>query len=133
MTAFVYDAGALVAADHSESRMMSIHKRALLGDEYPIVPASVLAQAWRKPSRGLREVLESCQIMDLTARAAREVGGLLAASETTDIVDAHVVLCCIEASAICVTSDPREIDRLADTARTMRPRWTRARIPMLVL
>jgi hypothetical protein len=133
MTPFVYDAGALVAADRSESRMISIHKRALQSDEHPIVPASVLAQVWRTPSRGLRDVIESCQVVDLTHRIAREVGGLLAASETADIVDAHVVLCCIEASAICVTSDPRDIDRLADAARTMRPRLTRTRIPMVVL
>jgi hypothetical protein len=41
------------------------------------------------------------------------VGQVLAATGTTDIVDAHVVVCARRAEQAVVTSDPDDIARLA--------------------
>jgi hypothetical protein len=128
----VYDAGALIAADRADARFACLHKRALLRGEWPVVPATVLAQSWRRPSNSLRAVLTGCRVVDLTEVAAHRIGELLAASGTSDVVDAHVVLCCVEAGAACVTSDPTDIERLVDAARSMRPPLTRERVPLVV-
>src|SRR2546430_12676588 len=44
---FVYDAGALLAADRGDKQMRGLHARALLKKRRILVPAPVLAQAWR--------------------------------------------------------------------------------------
>jgi hypothetical protein len=43
---------------------------------------------------------------------AMSVGRLLAASGTTDIADAHVVVCARRAHSLVVTSDPGDLRRL---------------------
>jgi predicted nucleic acid-binding protein len=53
----------------------------------------------------------------LDAGAAVQIGRLLAASRTSDVVDAHVVLCAREADGSIVTSDPHDLARLDPGAR----------------
>jgi hypothetical protein len=48
---------------------------------------------------------------------ATNVGRLLAASTTTDIVDAHVVICARRANQQTVTSDPDDLRALHPTIR----------------
>jgi len=42
-----YDAGALIAADRNDRRIMALHHRLLQRKQVPTVLAAVLAQAWR--------------------------------------------------------------------------------------
>lgn len=80
------------------------------------VPASALAQAIRKPehqarlSRLVRQ--PSTQVANLDRVDATSVGRLLAASATSDIADAHVVICARRAGQPVVTSDPGDLSRL---------------------
>jgi hypothetical protein len=53
MTAFVYDSGALIAAEDNDRRIWTIHRRALERRAVPIVPAGVLTEAWRVTARRL--------------------------------------------------------------------------------
>jgi hypothetical protein len=55
--------------------------------------------------------------MPLDGPDATSVGMLLAASRTSDIVDAHVVVCARRASQAIVTSDRRDLGRLDPGAR----------------
>jgi hypothetical protein len=113
--------------------MRDIHRRALERGFAPFVPATVLAQAWRRPSVDLRRLMAGCYVSDLTESIAYDIGGLLAAAGTSDVVDAHVVLCCIAEDGTCVTSDPKDIDHLAETARTMRPQLARRHVARIAL
>ena len=72
MTALVYDAGALIAAERDDRRMWEIHRRALRRRVRPIVPTTVLAQVCRDDSadRGLAKLLDGCRIAVLDRAAA---------------------------------------------------------------
>jgi hypothetical protein len=48
------------------------------------------------------------------ADQAHEVGALLAAAGSTDVVDAHLIVVAASTSAIVVSSDPNDLTRLAD-------------------
>ncbi len=58
------------------------------------MPATALAQAIRRPDRQVRLVRQpTTDVIDLGRVDAANVGRLLAASGTSDITDAHVVIC----------------------------------------
>ncbi len=75
--------------------------------------APVVAQVWRDGSRQARlaRFLKSCQIHDFVD--GRRIGELLAASGTSDVVDAHLVLCAAELGCGVITSDLDDISHLA--------------------
>jgi predicted nucleic acid-binding protein len=80
------------------------------------VPASALAQAIRRPERQARLARlirqPTTDVVDLGRVDATNVGRLLAASGTTDVVDAHVVVCARRAHQRVATSDPDDLRRL---------------------
>jgi hypothetical protein len=55
----------------------------------------------------------------LDAADATQVGILLAASRTSDIADAHVVICARRNADAIVTSDPEDMRRLDPRARVV--------------
>jgi len=59
----------------------------------PIVPAMVLAEAWRGGSRQAnpKRILQLCEVEDLDAARARRIGELAGASGHGDVVDVAVV------------------------------------------
>ncbi len=85
------------------------------------VPASALAQAIRAPARQARlsRLIRqpSTRLEPLDGPDATQVGLLLAASGTRDIVDAHVVVCARRHDEAIVTSDPADLARLDRDAR----------------
>jgi hypothetical protein len=112
-----YDAGGLVAAERDDRRMWTIHKAALLRRELITVPAVVLAQVWRDGGRQARlgRLLAGCEIEAFGGEMAKSVGRLLAASGTSDLVDAAVVVAAARRGDLVVTSDPRDLTSLAGT------------------
>lgn len=109
-----YDAGALIAADRGVERMRGIHAEALRRGILPTVPAGALAQVWRGgPQPGLSRVLKGCRVEPLTEAQAREVGRLAADSGHGDPVDLAVVEGALRRTDVVVTSDPRDIQRIA--------------------
>lgn len=116
MPGLTLDAGGLIAVDRDERRVAVLLARAAETRAAVTVPASALAQAIRQPERQARLARLIRQpttvVVDLDRVDATNVGRLLAASGTTDIVDAHVVVCARRARQRVVTSDPDDLRRL---------------------
>lgn len=109
-----YDAGALVAAERNDRRMWSIHQRALARLIVPRIPAAVVTQVWRGGNQFyLNRLLVSCDVVALDRRRAELAGGLLAKGGD-DAVDATVVEVARARGDAIVTSDRRDIERIAD-------------------
>jgi hypothetical protein len=85
------------------------------------VPATALAQAMRHPARQPRLARLVRQpktaLVALDGPDATQVGLLLASSRTSDIADAHVVICARRHAEPIVTSDPKDLKRLDPGAR----------------
>jgi len=85
------------------------------------VPAPALAQAIRRPERQVRlsRLIRQpgTDVIALDRVDATYVGRLLAASGTSDIADAHVVICARRAGQPVVTSDPSDLRQLDPALR----------------
>jgi predicted nucleic acid-binding protein len=109
------DAGGLIALDRGDRRVLVLLARASETNAPVTVPATALAQVVRRPvgqvrlMRLLRQPTTSTVPLDRVD--ATRVGLLLAATETADIADAHVVVCARRAGQRVVTSDPDDIAR----------------------
>lgn len=121
MRGVTLDAGALIALDRDDRRVVALLARAAELGARVTVPATALAQAVRRPSKQARLARLVRQprtaVISLDAHRATQVGILLAASRTSDIADAHVVLCAREHGETIVTSDPIDLKRLDPRAR----------------
>jgi hypothetical protein len=117
VTGLTLDAGALIAVDRGERVVAALLARAREQGDRITIPASALAQAMRSPVRQVRLVRlcrhRSTDLVPLDGPDATAVGLLLAASGTTDVVDAHVVVCARRAQQVVVTSDTTDIAALA--------------------
>src|SRR5258707_6954627 len=92
MSAVVYDAAVLVAADRNERRAWAEHKARLELGAVPLVPAPVVAQVSRSPRQvQLRRFLAGCLIVPFVESEAHGAGRLLGMTRTADVVDAAVV------------------------------------------
>ena len=113
------DAGPLIQLDRNDRRVAVLLARADQNGDRVIVPGSALAQAIRDPARQarlarlLRQPLT--EVVALDRVDATGVGRLLAASGTSDIADAHVVVCARRAGQRVVTSDADDLLRLDST------------------
>lgn len=113
MSAVVYDAGVLVAADKNVRRTWAEHKARLEFGIVPFVPAPVIAQVSRSLQQvQLRRFLTGCAAVPLGEKEAHEAGRLLGRTRTTDVIDAVVVTVAIRQHAIILTSDPNDIEQL---------------------
>jgi hypothetical protein len=110
------DAGALIALDRGDRRILVLTSRARQTGAQLTIPATALAQAIRRPdqqtrlSRLVRQ--PTTKVVPLDRVDATQVGRLLAASRTVDITDAHVVICARRSSQPVATSDPDELRAL---------------------
>jgi hypothetical protein len=121
MPGVTLDAGGLIALDRDDRRMVVLLARARETGARVTVPASVLAQAIRRPDRQIRLARlirqPTTDVIDLGRVDATNVGRLLAASGTSDIVDAHVVICARRADQPVITSDPGDLRQLDPALR----------------
>jgi predicted nucleic acid-binding protein len=112
----VLDAGALIALDRGEKRMIALLRRALAQGRAFRVPAGVVGQAWRDGrvqvtlARFLRS--EEVEIVPLDEHLARSCGELCGAVNPADVIDASVVILARERRDPIVTSDPNDLRRL---------------------
>jgi hypothetical protein len=113
-----YDTGALVAADRGERRQWARHRALLNRREVPIVPAPVLAQAWRGGSRQalLSRLLAGCDTETLDDARARAAGTLAARAGTSDIIDACVIEGALRRHDLIISSDPGDLYAIAAAA-----------------
>ncbi|MPV50462.1 hypothetical protein GCG21_10695 [Pseudactinotalea sp. HY160] len=108
----VLDAGALIAIDRGERRLLRLLE--LAGAVH--FPAGALAQAWRNPARQVRLArlvgAAEVTIHPFDETVAKAAGALCAATATADVIDASVVLLSRAVEGVLVTSDPVDMRRL---------------------
>jgi hypothetical protein len=110
-----YDTGALLAAEANKRAIWALHRRCLERGLRPVVPAGVLGQAWRGgPQAELSRLLKGCRIENLDEVRARAGGAACGRSQTADIVDATVVVGAIARNDLVVTSDHKDLTRIAE-------------------
>jgi hypothetical protein len=121
MPGVTLDAGGLIALDRNDRRMLVLLARARETGATITVPATALAQAIRRPDRQARLARlirqPTTDVANLDRVDATSVGRLLAASGTSDIADAHVVICARRSTQPVVTSAPGDLSALDPTIR----------------
>jgi hypothetical protein len=123
MTAIVLDTAALIGFERNDRRIVAIIVRALEHHDPLLVPAGVVAQAWRDGSRQTRlaRLLGAplCEVLVLDDRQARAAGQICGVAGTTDVVDASVALAAHDRGARVLTSDPDDLRRLDHSLDTI--------------
>ena len=121
MAGMTLDAGGLIAVDRNDRRMLVLLARVQETGARVTVPATALAQAIRQPERQARLSRlvrqPNTDVVVLDRVDATNVGRLLAASGTTDIVDAHVVICARRTRQPVITSDADDLRALDPSIR----------------
>ncbi|MGN6172878.1 MAG: hypothetical protein ACTHPS_08000 [Streptosporangiaceae bacterium] len=116
MAGITLDAGGLIALDRDDRRVVVLLARAGETGARVTIPATALAQAIRRPERQVRLARlvrqPTTDVIALDRVDATNVGRLLAASGTSDIADAHVVICARRSGQRVVTSDPCDLRAL---------------------
>jgi len=116
MPGITLDAGALIALDRNDRRVLVLLARASETGARITIPATALAQAIRRPEQQARLARlirqPATDVIPLDRVDATNVGRLLAASGTSDIADAHVVICARRSQQRVVTSDPGDLHAL---------------------
>ncbi|TMQ02339.1 MAG: type II toxin-antitoxin system VapC family toxin [Deltaproteobacteria bacterium] len=116
MPGLTLDAGALIAFERNDRRVVALLVRALDHRMAIVVPAGVIGQVWcdgRRQARLARLLAtDEVEIEALDDRRAREAGQLCGARGTADVIDASVVLGARARGHRIVTSDPADLARL---------------------
>lgn len=119
MAGVTLDAGGLIALDRNDRRVLVLLTRAQETGTRVTIPATALGQAIRQPERQARLARlirqPTTDVVPLDRVDATNVGRLLAASATADVIDAHVVICARRAQQSVVTSDPDDLRILDPT------------------
>jgi hypothetical protein len=118
-----FDAGGLIALERNDRRVFLILATALEEGGRILVPATALAQVIRNPARQVRlwrmVQHQETEVVPLDGSHAQAVGVLLARSGTSDITDAHVVICAQRSGLAVITSDPLDLRRLDPALRVI--------------
>lgn len=119
-TGLTLDSGALIGLERGAGRAVALLRRALDEGFTLRVPAGVLAQVWRdgRTQSTLARFLRTAdvRIVPLDDQRARACGELCAATGTSDIIDASVVITARAQRDTIVTGDPDDLRRLDPTA-----------------
>jgi hypothetical protein len=115
--AIVLDAGALIAIERADRRILKLLDRAQRDRVALRTSAAVVAQVWRDGARQARvsSILRAVLEVPLDHRRARAIGVVLAAARHDDVVDGSIVDVSVDGDLL-VTSDPDDIAKLADAA-----------------
>ena len=115
----VLDAGALIALDRGNRDVWSRLQTAFDNGDRVRVPAGVIGQAWRDPSRQvlLSRALNQCIEVSLDGSTARASGWLCGQTNTADVIDASVAILVANAvehddEVVLLTSDATDLKRL---------------------
>lgn len=117
MNGLTLDAGALIAFEKNDRKVVTLLARALELGYSLVVPAGAVGQVWRDGRRQARlaHLLASneVEVEPLDDERARAAGQLCGVTRTADVIDASVVLCARKYAHGVVTSDPEDLRRLA--------------------
>lgn len=124
MSGVTFDAGGLIGLDRDDRRVVALLARARERSARVTVPATALAQSIRRPERQVRLARlirqPTTDVVELDRIDATNVGRLLAASGTSDIADAHVVVCARRCDQPVVTTDPGDLQALDPAIRLIK-------------
>jgi hypothetical protein len=114
------DAGALIALDRGDRRMIALLRQALTEGRVFRVPAGVVGEAWRDGRRQvtLSRFLQGTEVrvVPLDEQLSRAAGELCGVTGTADVIDASVVLVARVHRDIILTGDPSDLRRLDPNA-----------------
>ena len=117
MSGITFDAGGLIALDRNHRQVLTLIARAAEQGLRITIPAAALAQAMRSPARQARLSRlirqSNTDLISLDGPDATAAGLLLSRTGTTDVVDAHVIVCARRAGQTVITSDPGDLRRIA--------------------
>ncbi len=122
MAGVTYDTGALIAGERNDRRMWALHMAFIAEEVIPVVPAPVLAEAWRGGPRqaSLARMMAGCEVEPMSADQARRVGELAGRANHDDVVDTAVVEGAVRRDDdVIVTSNESHLRRIAEAARQL--------------
>lgn len=113
---FMLDAGALIAIDRADRRMLALLEAARDARQRLSVTAPVIAQAWRGGRRQARLARflgqPDLEVAAFAPADARATGALATLCRHDDVVDVHVVLLAMQRAQVVVTSDPDDLRKV---------------------
>lgn len=115
------DAGVLISVDRGDDAARSFLTAAHRTDTPLHTTHPVVAQVWRSGARQARltRFLRSLTVHPLDD--GPRVGRLLAASRTTDVVDAHLVAVAVSLDDAILTGDSDDLTAVADALGDRQP------------
>ena len=111
----VLDAGALIAVERSDRDTVALIKQELLHSRVPLTHAGIIGQVWRGGSgkqATLARLLPALDVAPLDDTLGRRAGVLIGQAQTTDVLDAALVLLASDGDTL-LTSDPNDLESLA--------------------
>lgn len=107
----ILDAGFLISVDRSEKHAHTFLAAASRTETALHTTHPVLAQVWRDPRQArLGAFVKTISVHPFDD--GRSVGRLLGRTGTSDVVDAHLVICAIRLGQDILTGDPDDLTRL---------------------
>lgn len=124
MPGLTLDAGALIAFERNDRRLVALIAQSLAHGHSLAVPAGVVGQVWRDGRRQARLARllgsDTVEIEALNDERARRAGQLCGVKKVADVIDASVVLCARARGHRIATSDADDLLRLDPTAELIR-------------
>lgn len=124
MSGLTLDAGALIAFERNDRRVVALLARTLDHGLAIAVPAGVVGQVWRDGRRQARLArllgAPEVEVELLDDQRARDAGQLCGVRGTTDVIDASVVLCARARGHRIATADADDLRRLDPGAPLIR-------------
>ena len=117
----ILDAGFLISIDRSEPSARTFLAAADRSGNELHTTHPVVAQVWRNGSRQARLSAFLKTITIHTFDDGRPVGRLLAQTNTSDVVDAHLVICAVRLGHDILTGDPDDLITLASALGPAAP------------
>ena len=115
------DSGALIAYERGDQRLRALVTVAHAGERQLTIPTAVVAEVWRPGrSRWLSALLAASDVEPLGEVLARRAGELLGRTGTSNAIDAIVAASAAQRGDVIATSDPHDLQRLADELAGVR-------------
>ncbi len=112
----VLDAGAFIAFEKRDRRILTLIERALHTRAPLHAPAGVIAQVWRDGGKQVRlaRLVNAgvIEIRELDLEEAQAAGALCGRNGTKDVINASVALLARRVGGVVVTRDPDDLRRI---------------------